>query len=215
MLALTKLSTIFVLYFVLVSSLFASSLTDLKTHLSFNNLSSLFHQETYDSKQHLIQDADGEMLLKRPGLFRWQVNKPYQQVLVVNPEGVWNKDTDLEQVTLYDSDQSMKTSPAALLIGDFASFEQNYLVEKVPVSDNQIRYILSPKTDEAGQWFEWVSIEFYQDKLKKMTIADHLGQNTVIHFSKVRLNQGMALGLFKIKITDDIDFIDQRQSKPL
>lgn len=203
--------TSFVISFCLNYSISASSLSELKTHLDFKKLSSEFHQEIFDGKQRLIQSTKGEMHLNKPGRFRWQVNTPFNQVLVVNQEGVWNHDVDLEQVTLYDSNQSMQTSPAALLIGDFDSFEKHYQVEKVQPGENRVRYILKPKTDEAGQWFEWVGIEFFSDTLKKMTIADHLGQNTHIHFSNVKINPRIRQSLFKIKIPKGVDFIDQRQ----
>jgi outer membrane lipoprotein carrier protein len=46
------------------------------------------------------QVSSGVMMLSRPGKFRWQIEKPYHQLLLGDGEKVWIHDPDLRQVTV-------------------------------------------------------------------------------------------------------------------
>ncbi len=63
-----------------------------------------FSQLTLDGSGTQLQETAGEMLLKRPGLFRWHTDEPMEQLLVSNGEKVWLYDPDLEQVTIQPMD---------------------------------------------------------------------------------------------------------------
>ena len=80
---------------------------------------------TADFKQVLINEAGnpvqtsyGVFYLQRPGKFRWDYLKPFQQQIVSNSGKVWFYDTDLEQVTIKKLDESVGSTPALLLSGD-------------------------------------------------------------------------------------------------
>jgi chaperone LolA len=46
------------------------------------------------------QVSSGVMIISRPGKFRWQIDKPYAQLLVGDGEKIWIHDPDLRQVTV-------------------------------------------------------------------------------------------------------------------
>ena len=46
------------------------------------------------------QQSTGVMMFSRPGKFRWQIERPYSQLLVGDGEKVWIYDPDLRQVTV-------------------------------------------------------------------------------------------------------------------
>ena len=46
------------------------------------------------------QQSAGVMMVSRPGKFRWQIDKPYSQLLVGDGEKIWMYDPDLRQVTV-------------------------------------------------------------------------------------------------------------------
>jgi outer membrane lipoprotein carrier protein len=70
---------------------------------------------TADFKQVLINEAGdpyqtsfGVFYLQRPGKFRWDYLKPFQQQIVSTSGKVWFYDTDLEQVTIKKLDESCR-----------------------------------------------------------------------------------------------------------
>lgn len=65
----------------------ANKLSDLLS--STQTITGSFSQLTLDSTGTQLQEAAGEMVLQRPGLFRWHTNPPLEQLLVSNGEKVW------------------------------------------------------------------------------------------------------------------------------
>ena len=63
------------------------------------------------------QQSVGTMMISRPGKFRWQIDKPYSQLLVGDGERVWMYDPDLRQATVKKMDAALGSTPAALLVG--------------------------------------------------------------------------------------------------
>ena len=47
-------------------------------------ISGTFSQLTLDSTGTQLQEASGQMVLQRPGLFRWHTDPPLEQLLVSN-----------------------------------------------------------------------------------------------------------------------------------
>src|SRR5664279_3209317 len=101
---------------------------------------------TADFKQVLINEAGdpyqtsyGVFYLQRPGKFRWDYLKPFQQQIVSKSGKVWFYDTDLEQVTVKKLDESVGSTPALLLSGEI-SLEDNFIMENQGV-DGDLQWI--------------------------------------------------------------------------
>ena len=91
-------------------------------------LTGRFSQLTLDGSGTQLQEASGEMSLKRPGLLRWHTDAPMEQLLVSNGEKVWLYDPDLQQVTIQALDQRMTHTPALLLSGDVSKIRENFTI---------------------------------------------------------------------------------------
>jgi len=64
------------------------------------------------------QQSNGVMMFARPGKFRWQIEKPYSQLLVGDGDKVWIYDPELRQVTVKKVGAALGGTPAALLAGE-------------------------------------------------------------------------------------------------
>src|SRR5512139_3287101 len=142
---------------------------------------------TADFKQVLINEAGnpvqtsyGVFYLQRPGKFRWDYLKPFQQQIVSTSGKVWFYDTDLEQVTIKKLDESVGSTPALLLSGDI-SLEDNFTMESQGV-DGDLQWIkLLPKNQESS--FKYILIGLNKGSLGGMELNDNFGQLTRIYFS--------------------------------
>jgi outer membrane lipoprotein carrier protein len=63
--------------------------------------------------------------ISRPGKLRWDIQKPYPQLVVGDGEKIWIYDTELKQVTVRKAGQAISGSPAALLSGN-NDLEKNF-----------------------------------------------------------------------------------------
>src|SRR5688572_1102468 len=96
----------------------AASVDSLKTLLNQTTTArARFAQAVLDKNNKTLQQASGTMEFSRPGRFRWEYNKPYEQTIVGDGARLWIYDKDLNQVTVRKLDRALGASPAALLAG--------------------------------------------------------------------------------------------------
>jgi outer membrane lipoprotein carrier protein len=164
---------------------------------------------TADFKQVLINEAGnpiqtsyGVFYLQKPGKFRWNYLKPFQQEIVSTSGKVWFYDTDLEQVTAKKLDESVGSTPALLLSGDI-SLEDNFTMEQQGIDGELMWVKLLPKNQESS--FKYVLIGLNNDSLGGMELSDNFGQLTRIYFSNVILNPPLKPTLFEFKAPKGVD----------
>jgi outer membrane lipoprotein carrier protein len=164
---------------------------------------------TADFKQVLINEAGapyqtsyGVFYLQRPGKFRWDYLKPFQQQIVSTSGKVWFYDADLEQVTIKKLDESVGSTPALLLSGEI-SLDANFTMESQGV-DGDMQWIkLSPKNKESS--FKYILIGLNKGSLGGMELSDNFGQLTRIYFSNVLLNPPIKPTVFEFKAPKGAD----------
>jgi outer membrane lipoprotein carrier protein len=164
---------------------------------------------TADFKQVLINEAGdpyqtsyGVFYLQRPGKFRWDYLKPFQQQIMAKSGKVWFYDTDLEQVTIKKLDESIGSTPALLLSGDI-SLEDNFILENQGV-DGDLQWIkLLPRSQESS--FKYILIGLNKGLLAGMELNDNFGQLTRIYFSNVLLNPPIKPTVFEFQAPKGVD----------
>ena len=169
---------------------------------------------TADFKQVLINEAgspyqssSGLFYLQRPGKFRWDYLKPFQQQIVSTSGKVWFYDADLEQVTVKTLDESVGSTPALLLSGEI-SLEDNFIMENQGAEGDLLWIRLLPKNKESS--FKYIVIGLKKGVLGGMELSDNFGQLTRIYFSNVVLNPPIKPSVFEFKAPAGADvFSDQ------
>lgn len=183
---------------------------ELKQYLTpVNTLKAHFSQTTTDAKGRKLQTTKGIMQIKRPELFRWQINDPFPQLLVSNGKKVWIYDQELQQVTIRPMDQQTNTVPAAILSGDIAHLAKNYTV-KASGPTNSRTFVLAPKQKDS--LFETLTLTFTRHHLSKMILSDSLGTKTTIHFSEVIENKFISDKQFVFTPPKNADVLDETRS---
>lgn len=140
------------------------------------------------------QQSTGVMMFSRPGKFRWQIEKPYSQLLLGDGEKVWIYDPDLRQVTVKKAGAALGGTPAALLAGDNA-FEKNFTLRELGEREGMDWLEAIPKTQDSG--FEKITLGFAGNDLKAMELFDNFGQTTSLLFAHLERNPPLAASLFR------------------
>lgn len=152
------------------------------------------------------QQSTGVVMLSRPGKFRWQVDKPYSQLLVGDGEKVWIYDPELRQVTVRKVDQALGGTPAALLVGD-ALVEKNFTLREAGERAGLEWLEATPKQADSG--FEKVQLGFAGSELRAMDLYDNFGQTTSLVFSRLERNPQIAAGQFRFTPPAGVDVIGE------
>ncbi|MDO9107097.1 MAG: outer membrane lipoprotein chaperone LolA [Methylovulum sp.] len=166
------------------------------------SLTADFKQVAINEAGNPTQTSYGVFYLQRPGKFRWDYQKPFQQQIVSMAGKVWFYDTDLEQVTVKKLDESVGSTPALLLSGD-VSLEDNYTMEQQGVEGDMQWVKLVPKNTESS--FKYLLIGLEKGGLSGMELSDNFGQLTRIYFSNVKLNPVIKPSLFEFEAPKGAD----------
>ena len=154
-----------------------------------------FTQEVLNRDGQRIQSASGIMQFVRPGKFRWEYRKPYEQLIVGDGEKFWLYDPDLEQVTVKKLDNALGSSPAALLSGS-NEIERGFKLQDIGEHNGLDWLEAVPRTQDTS--FENIRMGFdAKGELALMELRDNFGQDTVLRFSDMKRNPQLAPSLFK------------------
>ena len=140
------------------------------------------------------QQSSGVVAIARPGKLRWEIQKPFPQLVVGDGEKIWIHDPELQQVTVRKAGQAIGGSPAALLSGS-NELEKNFTLAEGGERDGLEWVEATPRSADSG--FEKVRLGFAGDNLRAMELLDSFGQTTALIFNRVERNPSLAPGLFR------------------
>ena len=163
-----------------------------------------FTQTVTDKSGRVTQQASGKMAFARPGKFRWDYTKPYEQVIVGDGVKLWLYDNDLDQVTVKPLGDVIAGTPAALLAGDNA-IEKYFSVKNAEEADGLEWLEAIPKNRDTT--FERIRMGFKGDELVQMELFDFFGQRTTLKLSHLVRNPTLSPSRFKFTPPKGADII--------
>ena len=185
----------------------AASIDSLKAFLNqTTSAKARFAQMVLDKNLKMLQQATGTMQFSRPGKFRWEYNKPYEQTIVGDGSRLWIYDKDLNQVTVRKLDQALGSSPAALLAGS-NEIEKNYTLTNIGNQEGLDWLEAAPKTRDTA--FERIRLGFGKAGLEAMELRDQFGQVTVIKFADLERNPKLPPEAFQFTPPKGADVISE------
>lgn len=186
----------------------ANSITLLQTTLDrYQQVTTQFSQSTYDTNGSVTLSASGSMALLRPGYFRWQTDKPNQQIIVVSNGRLTIYDVDLQQASVQPMDKSIGKAPAALLLNSSELLAKQYVIEPQPKRTPGLWFRLTPKGTDAPMAF--VDLQVNNQQLQSMHVMDNLGQLTVIRFTKQNFQPHLKGSNFTLRLPKNVDVVNE------
>jgi outer membrane lipoprotein carrier protein len=165
-----------------------------------------FAQMVLDRNLKQLQQATGTMQFARPGRFRWEYDKPYEQTIVGDGSRLWIYDKDLNQVTVRKLDRALGASPAALLAGS-NEIEKDYTITSTGNQEGLDWLEAVPKARDTA--FERIRLGFSGVNLQAMELRDQFGQVTVIRFADLERNPRLSPEAFRFTPPKGADVISE------
>jgi outer membrane lipoprotein carrier protein len=165
-----------------------------------------FAQMVLDRNLKQLQQATGTMQFSRPGRFRWEYDKPYEQTIVGDGARLWIYDKDLNQVTVRKLDRALGASPAALLAGS-NEIEKDYTITSTGNQEGLDWLEAVPKARDTA--FERIRLGFSGVNLQAMELRDQFGQVTVIRFADLERNPKLSPEVFRFTPPKGADVISE------
>lgn len=156
-----------------------------------NMASGKFRQTVTDINGVLAFSSTGRFAALKPSYFRWEIESPDRQLLVVTPEAFWQWDKDLHVIILRDAPNIADLPISAIWSG---------------TADER-----QPAEIESGHFDDEVknlSVRSPDENTIIVLFEDSLGQNTRFEFA-LETHGVVTPSAFAVPIPDGVDFYDE------
>jgi len=159
-----------------------ASQTPLDDYLAqLKTLRTEFSQTVTDGRGEQVQQAEGKLVIVRPGRFRWELTpagNPSAQLMIADGKNLWFYDRDLEQVSVKPA--SVLTATPASLLSGAGDVRALFTVSLAGKRDGLDWVKVIPKQADAD--FREAQLAFTRGELKRMVLKDKLGQTVKLDF---------------------------------
>ena len=125
----------------------------------------------------------GAFAFDRPGKFRWDIETPYPQQVASDGRTLYQHDPDLQQLSIRALDQSIGSSPAAILFGE-GKLQDAFDVSDLPDDAGMAWLRAVPKRPDAG--LTQVDIGMREGRPARLLLVDGFGQTTQVELLTLR-----------------------------
>ena len=148
--------------------------------------------------------AKGEFAFSRPGRFRWEIQSPYQQLIVTDGSKLYFYDKDLKQVTVREAGDVISATPAAVLFGG-ADIDGAFTLKEQGEQDNLQWVEAVPKVADSG--FDRIRVGLRDGLPAQMEVQDAFGQVNRFTFTRISRNASVPDGDFSFTPPPGVDVI--------
>ncbi len=170
-----------------------------------------------DGQAPRVKTSSGHFEFSRPGRFRFDYSRPFQQNIVADGQTLWLYDVDLNQVTARKQSEVLGTTPAALIASaaDVQALKADFVLADMPDKDG-LQWVLATPKSKDGQ-LQSVKVGFrgvsesatLPITLEVLEILDSFGQRSVLTFTKFQTNPALPATSFSFKPPPGADVIKQ------
>ena len=150
--------------------------------------------------------SSGTFAFTRPGKFRWEVRKPFEQLMVADGKQLFFYDRDLNQVVVKKLGEALGQTPAAVLFGS-GDPERSFALRDLPDRDGLAWAELIPKAHDAG--LNRIAIGFRNGLPVQLEVLDAFDRTTWFTFTALVPSPQLAPDTFRFAIPPGADVLHQ------
>lgn len=175
---------------------------------AFTTMHAFFTQTSYDDSGEVLDEAQGQLWLKKPNKLYWQSDSDQgQQRVVSDGRTLWQYDVELAQVMKQRFDQLAANNPLAILTEPFSAIHKHYLLQgKQVIGPDTWMVTLVPK-DLSGQ-VDHVDVRYQNKMVSMITVYDRFGGRVVLSLSKMMQGVEVPDDRFTFTVPEGVDVID-------
>jgi outer membrane lipoprotein carrier protein len=163
-----------------------------------------FQQQLVKQSGQASAPAKGEFAFARPGRFRWEIQSPYQQLIVTDGSKLYFYDKDLKQVTVRQAGDVISATPAAVLFGG-ADLDSAFALAEAGENDGLQWVEAVPKVADSG--FDRIRVGMREGLPAQMEVKDAFGQVNRFTFTRISRNAAVPDEDFRFAPPPGVDVI--------
>jgi len=172
------------------------------------DFSAYFIQESTLKAMDISDVASGSIFVKRPGMMRWEYDKPDRQTITTDGKKLWVYKPDDNQVMIGKAPSFFGDGKGAGFLSDMKlireKFKASFEKEK---SDHDYVIKLLPKEQTVGITKIYLAISKITFKIKKIITLNEYDDETIIELVNSKFNLNLDRSLFSFIVPEGTDVI--------
>ncbi|MBT8357030.1 MAG: outer membrane lipoprotein carrier protein LolA [Desulfobacterales bacterium] len=172
------------------------------------DFSSYFIQESTMKAMDITDVASGTIFVKRPGMMRWEYDKPDRQTIITDGKKLWVYKPDDNQVMIGKAPSFFGDGKGAGFLSDMKLIREKFTVyfEKI---NNEHDYVIKllPKEQTIGIAKIYLAISKTTFKIKKIITQNEYEDENVIELINSKFNLNLDKSLFRFIVPEGTDVI--------
>jgi outer membrane lipoprotein carrier protein len=145
----------------------------------------------------------GRFAMAKPDKFRWEIKKPFEQLLISDGQTLTQWDVDLNQATQRSSEGLLNNTPAALLMGGVA-VEKQFGLQDAGNSEGLNWVKATPNKNEGS--FKSIKLGFKNGVPAVLLAQDSFGGNVRIELKNIKTTP-INPSTFQLSLPKDADIV--------
>ena len=172
------------------------------------DFSAYFVQESTLKAMDITDVASGRIFVKRPGMMRWEYDKPDRQTIITDGKKLWVYKPDDNQVMIGRAPSFFGDGKGAGFLSDMKLIRRNFDVHlEKEKSDHDWVLKLLPKEKAIGINEIYLSISKITFKIKKIITYNEYNDETRIELINSKFNLNLDKSLFSFIVPEGTDVI--------
>ena len=142
-----------------------------------------------------VEEARGAFYLQRPGMMRWEYERPEQRLLVTNGSTLWAYTPTDRQVIVQDLKTAVSSIPFDFLVGAGRLTDQ-FVLRQVSLHGDAYRLVLIPRRPDPHLSQMEMEVDEATLVIRSLTIQDPYNNRTVMRFSHLEVKSDLPADLF-------------------
>lgn len=166
-----------------------------------------FDQRVLGPDGAVQERSGGEVWIQRPDRFRWDYQRPYEQLIVADGDTVKFYDPEMSQVTVRSYRRGMGHTPSMVLAGG-GDLERHFHVTDQGTDGDLAWVALEPRQpQEAGFQQARVGLAADPVRVRQFEFTDAFGNRTRVRFDDIRINPDLAADRFRFEAPPGTDVL--------
>ncbi len=164
-------------------------------HLDFK---ASFVQETFLKTLGKKQVAEGTVYFKKPGMMRWNFQKPTKQETISDGTTLWNYRPEEKQVVVTAAGQAFQSKVPSSFLAGLGNLKRDFQARwaKEPSPQENLVLELTPREAQGSLEKLFLVIDRRNYRILQARIQDVMGNITEISFSKIQVDNRLSDSLF-------------------
>ena len=172
------------------------------------DFSAYFVQESTIKAMDISDVASGRILVKRPGMMRWEYDKPDRQTIITDGKKLWVYKPDDNQVMIGKAPSFFGDGKGAGFLSDMKLIREKFKVSFEKDKSNHDYVIkLLPKEPTVGITKIYLSISKITFKIKKIITQNEYDDETMIELINSKFNLNLDKSLFGFIVPEGTDVL--------